>query len=349
MNRRDFLQPGGLAFQAGRLFGAFQEPPGHVNHAPEHATVSLTRASSRAMATQFEILLPFGTPHSLEICQTAFEEIDQLEQQLTVYAAASEVSRLNQTAPLESVQVEEGLFALLELSQQIWTDTDGAFDITAGALIKEWGFFRGPARVPSSDEIARCLEKVGMQHVELFPRTRAVRFRHPGIELNLGSIGKGYALDRAAGRLRADFGVQAALLHGGRSSVHAIGTQPESADGWPVAIQHPWLPDQNLGVVLLRDQALGTSAATYRYVESGGRKLGHILDPRTGRPAEGVASASVIAPTAAQADALATAFFILGVDAARRYCASHPDVSAVLLPEGESAEVVVIAHRSRCI
>jgi thiamine biosynthesis lipoprotein len=95
-------------------------------------------------------------------------------------------------------------------------------------------------------------------------------------------------------------------------------------------------------MLCLRDQALGTSAATFRHLEYQGRRLGHILDPRTGWPAEGVASASVIAPNGALADALATAFFILGVDAARRYCELHPEVEAVMLPEGETAKPIAI-------
>jgi len=104
-----------------------------------------------------------------------------------------------------------------------------------------------------------------------------------------------------------------------------------------------------LAVVWLRDQALGTSATTFQYLQHQGRKLGHILDPRSGWPAEGLASASVLASTAAEADALATAFFILGVDKARFYCENHPQVGAVLLPAGESADVVVLGAAVECV
>jgi thiamine biosynthesis lipoprotein len=108
-----------------------------------------------------------------------------------------------------------------------------------------------------------------------------------------------------------------------------------------VALRHPWDPERNLGVLHLRDQGLGTSAATFQHLEYNGRKLGHILDPRSGWPAEGMASASVIAPTAAEADALATAFFILGPEKAQAYCETHPEIGAVLLPEGDGAAPVV--------
>src|SRR5262249_50142574 len=181
------------------------------------------------------------------------------------------------------------------------------------------------------EERTQALEHIGMQHVVLDHGGRSVRYLKPGLEINLGSIGKGYALDRVAGLLRGAWNATSALLHGGHSSVCAIGTPPGETAAWSVALRHPWDDKQTLGVVRLRDRALGTSAATYRHLEFQGRKLGHLLDPRTGWPAEGMASASVLAPTAAEADALATTFYINGVDWARAYCETHPEVAAVLL------------------
>src|SRR5262249_41369548 len=114
--------------------------------------------------------------------------------------------------------------------------------------------------------------------------------------------------------------------------------------GWSVGLQHPWQLDRRMAIVRLRNRALGTSAATFQHLEHAGRKLGHLLDPRTGWPAEGMASASALAPTAAEADALATAFFILGVDATRDYCKGRPEVGAILLPEGgERPQLIGIA------
>src|SRR5262249_22047662 len=173
------------------------------------------------------------------------------------------------------------------------------------------------------------------------PDRRTVRYRCPGLEINLGSIGKGYALDRAAAVLRDEYGTASALLHGGHSSVYAIGTEPGDGRGWAVGLRHPWDPERRLALVRLRDRALGTSAATFQHLEYNGRKLGHVLDPRTGWPAEGMASATAVAPTGAEADALATAFYVLGVEAARGYCAAHPEVGAVLLPAGDAARPVV--------
>jgi thiamine biosynthesis lipoprotein len=195
--------------------------------------------------------------------------------------------------------------------------------------------------VPAPAERGEVLTRVGMKNVVLDHDKRTVRYLRPGLEINLGSIGKGYALDRVAEILRGRWNIGTALLHGGHSSVYAMGNGPGDDRGWAVGIRHPWERERYLGVVRLRDRALGTSAATFQHLEYKGRKLGHILDPRSGWPAEGLAGVSVVAPTAAEADALSTAFFVLGEEQARAYCESHPGVGAVLLPDGRDAPVAI--------
>jgi thiamine biosynthesis lipoprotein len=338
MHRRDFLHPRRLAHSAGQVLGTLDELQQlSADERPASAQeYALVRVARRAMATQFEVLLPLGTPDAVPAAEAAFDEIDRLEDQLTIYRDTSEVTRLNVRAATGPVAVEEGLFDLLQLAARISGDTDGAFDITAGALIKAWGFFRGPRRVPGDAELRQVLQRVGMRHVVLDPEAHTLHFTRPGLEINLGSIGKGYALDRAAELLRTSWKIRCGVLHGGHSSVYAMGSEPGTGRGWSVGIRHPWDEGRRLAVVCLRDRALGTSAATFQHLVHHGRRLGHILDPRTGWPADTLASASVLAPTAAEADALATAFFILGVDRAREYCAAHPAIGAVLLqPQAE--------------
>ena len=199
MDRRDFLHPRRIARAAGHVLGALGslDSLDALTAAPAAPReTALLRLSRRAMATAFEIVLPFGGDAAMKHGEAAFDLIDDLESQLTVYRDNSEVSRLNRTAFAAPVPVEDGLFRLLELATRISAETDGAFDVTAGALIKAWGFFRGPRRVPSAAERAAALTHVGMQAVELDADRRTVRFRRPGLEINLGSIGKGYALDR---------------------------------------------------------------------------------------------------------------------------------------------------------
>jgi thiamine biosynthesis lipoprotein len=342
MNRRDFLRPRHLARSVGEIVGALDELRTLTAESPPPAEFALLRFARQAMATTFEVLVPFGTPQATAAAEAALDEIDRLEAQLTVYREESEVSRLNREAAANPVIVEERLFGLLAQCERLTRATEGAFDVSVGALIKSWGFFRRRGRIPSEEERAEVLTRCGMSQVRLDAEQRSVSYLRPGMEINLGSIGKGYALDRVGELLRNEWGLKAALVHGGHSSVFALGAPPGDGRGWTVGLRHPWRPEQRLALLRLRDRGLGTSAATFQHLEYNGRKLGHILDPRRGWPAEGLASASVIAPTAAEADALATAFFILGVEKARAYCAEHPDVGAVLLPDGEGAVPVVL-------
>lgn len=298
------------------------------------ATLTLLRLKRRAMATTFEIDLPAGTPDAVAAAEDALDLIDELEDQLTVYRDTSEVSRLNATAAAGPVAVEGRLFGLLRDAAGLTRDTAGAFDCAAGALVEAWGFRTRQGRVPAPDALAAARQASGTRHVVLDPDRQTVRFRRPGLAVNLGGIGKGYALDRAAELLLAKWGVRSALLHAGGSSVRAVGVPPGVPRGWSVNVKHPHRDGESLGTVWLADQGFGTSAATFQHFEADGKKYGHLLDPRTGLPAEGTASASCVAPTAAAADALSTAFFVLGADAAAEHCRSRPGLAAVVLPDG---------------
>ncbi len=291
------------------------------------ADTALLRFSRSAMATVFELVFPWGTTHADRIAADAFDFIDRLESQLTVYRESSEVSRLNRIAHQAPVPVERNLFELLQLCQRLSQQTGGAFDITSGPLIKAWGFYRRQGRVPSDAELEAAMASVGMNKIVLDESRTSVRHVQPGVEINLGSIGKGYALDRVATYLRDKYPVEDVLLHGGTSSVLAIGDK-----SWPVGVKHPH-ESMRLGTLTLRNRAMASSGAKYQHFENLGRKLGHLLDPRTGQPASGVALAVALAPTAAEADALATAFYVMGVEKAGYYCTLHPDIAAVMLPD----------------
>jgi thiamine biosynthesis lipoprotein len=335
MHRRRFLQPERYAGAVAPLL----VPPVESAPADEYA---LLRVSRRAMATTFEVALPYGTPDALDAATDALDLIDELEDQLTVYRDHSEVSRLNAAAAAGPVVVEGKLFDLFAFCARLTADTAGAFDVATGWLIKAWGFYKREGRVPTAAERAAAMARTGMRHVILDPAARSVKYRKAGLEINLGGVGKGYALDRASELLRTKWGVSAALLHGGGSSVVAVGHPPGDPRGWPVAVRHPRDDARTLGVVRLRDQALGTSAATFQFFVYNGRKLGHLLDPRTGWPAAGTAAASVVAPTGAESDALSTAFFVLGAKKAAEYCQPRPHLAVVVLPEADGAEPMAV-------
>ncbi len=158
----------------------------------------------------------------------------------------------------------------------------------------------------------------------------SIAFDRPGVELNLGSIGKGHALDRAA-EILVEHHLTEWLIHGGHSSVLARG-EHNGLPGWPVGMRNPLLPQRRLGTILLRDQALATSGTAVQHFRFEGKRYGHIIDPRSGWPTDTMLSVTVLAPTAAEADALSTAFFVGGVELADRYCSNHPSVSALLIP-----------------
>jgi FAD:protein FMN transferase len=312
---------------------------------PEFA---LVRVSRRAMATTFEVAIPCGShPDPVAAATAALDLIDDLEDQMTVFRDHSEVSRLNATAAESPVAVEERLFDLFARSAAWTRETDGAFDIATGALIKAWGFFRRQGRVPEPRERTEAMARSGFRHVILNPESRTVKFRREGLELNLGAVGKGYALDRAARLLRDEWGVASALLHGGGSSVYAVGHPPGDPRGWPVRLKHPSEPGASLGTVYLRDRGLGTSAATFQFFEYKGQKLGHLLDPRTGWPASGTACACVTALTAAEADAMSTAAFVLGTTGADRLTRLKPALAAVVLDDEASGGLSPLAPALR--
>jgi thiamine biosynthesis lipoprotein len=289
-----------------------------------------------AMACRFEVTLPSELGEHLDAAHAALDGVDRLEDQLSIFRDSSELSSINRAAAAGPVPVEERLFALLLACQALHAETAGAFDITSTPLSKVWGFLRREGRLPTSDELAEALQKVGMQHVVLDPAARTVRFAREGMALNLGSIGKGYALDRVGAEMAAA-GVSTALLTAGASSVLAVGDGIDGT-GYTVGLRDPFRHDQRMGTVQLRNAALGVSGTGEQNFTVDGRRYGHILDARTGWPVDR-AYVAVVAPTAAVADAVATAIFVGGREVATAYVRSHREVSVLMIdnpPDGQS-------------
>jgi FAD:protein FMN transferase len=294
------------------------------------------RVHRTAMACRFEVTLLAEDAAHVDAARVALDEADRVEALLTVFRPESELSRINQHAADASPgvntvvdDVDEELWALLGRAAGLHDRTDGAFDITSTPLSRCWGFFHRSGALPSDESIASARELVGMSGV-VFEGPRRIRFGRPGVELNLNAIGKGYALDRMGAVLRRH-GVTRALVSGGRSSVLAVGGP---AGGWPIDLESPQTRRPHLGRIYLRDGALGTSGAGEQFVVVDGTRYGHVIDPRSGRPARGVLSASVITTDAADADALSTAFLVGGPELAARYCREHVDTMALLTLDG---------------
>lgn len=296
-----------------------------------------------AMACRFEIVFNAGeVPDATAIAVDCLDHVDEIEDRITVYRDTSELARLNATAAGGWQCVDADLLALLVAARSLHERTDGAFDMAAGSLVRAWGFLRRQGRMPTAEQLARAREASGMRWVELDEAAGKVRFTRPGVELNPGAIGKGWAIDRVIDMLRSR-GVPSALVHGGASSVRAIGGQGIASEGrraWPVGVRHPLRPGRRLATVQLEDRALGTSGSGTQFFIDRGRRLGHILDPRTGTPAEGVLSATVVAPTAAEADCLSTALYVLGPAGLPRVAPPDGPVGAILVVPGQAAGAV---------
>ncbi len=298
----------------------------------------LVRFSRPAMACQFEICLCAGQyPQGTEAALEALDQVERLEDQLSVFRPHSELSQINAAAAQRAVEVEPRLFALLQRAMKMSRETGGAYDITAGPLWEAWGFARRAGAVPEEDRLEEARSLVGAQLVELDAVGRTVRFLKPGVRLNLGSVGKGFAVDRC-GETLLRHGVENFLVHGGNSSVLARGSSTplaaaSSAEpaGWTVGLRDPLRPQQRLRELRLTNRALGTSGAQFQSFRHRGKRYGHILDPRTGWPAEGVLSATAIAPSATFADILSTAFYVLGPEGALAYCRQHVEIAAILV------------------
>ena len=212
------------------------------------------------MGTSFEIYLYApNRDRASELFEEAFDEVERVEAALSNYRSSSELSRINANAADAPVNTDREVFALLARALDYSQRTDGAFDVTVGKLMKAWGFFRGEGHYPSAEELARAHEQTGWQSVRLDNRTRSVYFLKRGIELDLGGIGKGYALDRVAALLR-EAGVKAALISSGSSSIYAIGAPPGKA-GWPVRVPDPLDRTRTVSTVVLKDQSLSTSGS----------------------------------------------------------------------------------------
>jgi thiamine biosynthesis lipoprotein len=284
------------------------------------------------MGTTFEIhLYAADRGRARELFDAAFEEIERVEAVLSNYRPTSELSRINAQAAAGTVVTDPEVFALIERAFEYSRLSDGAFDITVGRLMRAWGFFRGAGRFPSDDELARAREQTGWRRVALDPARRSVRFLAKGIELDPGGIGKGYALDRVAALLREE-GVTAALLASSSSSLYALGAPPGKA-GWTVRVPDPLERARTLSEVVLKDRSLSTSGNYEKFFRVGGRTYCHIMDPRTGRPVEGVLQTTVVAPDATDSDALSTAVFVLGPEHGARLLGGMSGTAAFMVSD----------------
>lgn len=300
-----------------------------------------------AMGTEFTLYIYARDEAAADReAERVFGIVDDLEALLSNYRPESELSRINREAGAEAVTTDPEMFQFLKESLAWSARSDGAFDITVGQLMKAWGFFRSTGHVPSDAELDRVRAMTGWRRVTLDAGTRTVRFTSPGVELDPGGIGKGFAMDAAVAAMRAD-GVRAALLSAGSSTIYGLGAPPGST-GWKVRVPDPLHSGKAIFTVLLRDTSLSTANCSEKHFVVNGHQYCHIMDPRTLRPVEGRLQATVITPSATDGDALSNAVFVLDGPGRKRLMTSLPrEDRALVVLEGGVVERFHFQSRTR--
>jgi thiamine biosynthesis lipoprotein len=275
--------------------------------------------SADAMGSTYTVALYGKDRIAMEAAaDAALDEVRRLDDRLSNYKPDSEWNEVNRDAAQRPVKVSPELFRLLSACLEYSRESEGAFDITVGPLMKVWGFYKGSGHLPHRAEVQAALSRVGYRHVHLDPAASTVRFDRPGVEMDPGGIGKGYAVDRMVDVLKQN-GVTIALVAGSGSSIYGMGAPPNEPNGWRIDIKNPWEPSKTSAQVYLKDMSMSTSGSYEKFFRAEGRTYAHIMDPRTGYPAQGSVSVSVIAPRTLDSEAWAKPYFVNG----RRWATAH--------------------------
>lgn len=292
------------------------------NQAPTETPDQLQTATVFAMDTVMDLTI-YGSKSVLEKAES---RISELEEQLSVTDESSEIYRLNHTG---SGVVSADTSALLEQSLDLCKRTKGALDISIYPVVRAWGFTTDSYEVPSGETISALLEHVDYRAIQYDAQSKSVSLLD-GMEIDLGSVAKGYTSDVLIELLR-ESGVESALLNLG-GNVHALGEKPDGSP-WRVAIQDPQ-SDVYFGVLEIRDQAVVTSGGYERYFEQDGNIYWHIIDPATGYPARsGLLSVTIVGDSGVICDGLSTSLFVMGLEDAAAFWRSSDDFEAIFMDE----------------
>ncbi|MFB0555050.1 MAG: FAD:protein FMN transferase [Phycisphaerae bacterium] len=284
----------------------------------------MKRFCHEAMATTFEVIVVHeDARYARQAAAAAFDEVDRLEGELSRFIENSDITRINNLPANETLRLGLDAFECLQLSSRIYAETNGAFDITIGSLFSCWRNEDGTPRTPSQEDLNLARQHTGIHLLLLDECEHTVQLLASPVQVDLGGVGKGYAVDRVAELLR-EWSIDIALISGGYSSVLALDA-PADTKGWPLTLSNP----DNRKEILVRPYL------QVRAISGSGMQKGrHIIDPRTAQPVKGKYAAWASAPDAATADALSTAFMVMSPDEIRQYCSRHPDVSALIMLKG---------------
>jgi len=304
-----------------------RQPETQFVHSDWAAVPNVHRFSHQAMATTFEVIVQHeDRTYAQQAADAAFREVDRIEGALSRFLETSDVTQINHLPAGTPLYVTLDTFECLRISAEMHSQTEGAFDITVGFLVDCWRDEEKKPRTPSAEELQFALDHTGADLILLDEPTCAMALLASPMRIDLGGVGKGYAVDRMADLLK-EWSVDRALIHGGFSSVLALDA-PEGVQGWPVTLSHP--KDRSRTLARLQVSHISVSG-------SGLEKGHHIIDPRTGRPAESKLAAWSIVPDAARGDALSTAFMVMTAEEVTDFCRRHSGVRGLrILPEDDA-------------
>ncbi len=300
----------------------------------------------RAMGTYVNVtLVTRDSAQSWPAAEAAQTQVRLVDSLMSNWTTTSEVARLNRVADSVATIAEPHVAEVIARSLDVWRRSDHSFDITVEPLVRAWGFIGGPRRVPSEDEVRTAFAHVGADAIVLDSTSGRIAFTRKGTRIDLGGIAKGYAVDEAARALRAA-GVHDALVDAS-GNMRALGHPPTSAH-WRIGLRDPHDRMAYFARVWLADrEAISTSADYEQFIAQDGKRYGHILDARTGRPAEGTLAVTVIARDATTSDAWDTPLFILGGAAARAKALELDDVAAMIVMPGVGVDTVWVESSIR--
>ena len=331
----------------GSLVGAQSQ-----TRAADQAPDSLYRVARAwpVMGTVFTVTV-WGrdTTAMLAAVHAARDSVRLVDSLMSTYRAESDISRLNAGAGGRAIRVSPQTIRVLLQARRYHRLSGGAFDPTVGPLVRAWGFHGTKGRVPPRRELDSLRALVGYDAVEIDTLAGAVRLPRHGMQLDLGGIAKGHALDLARIAL-ADPSIAGGTVNLG-GNVLAFGRSPDDAP-WRIVVAHPRDPERALGAFMLDSGAVATSGDYEHYFRVAGRRYAHIIDPRTGRPARGVLSVTVTGPRGEWSDGLSATLFLLGPSRGAALADSLPGVAAVWVLDGGTARVrrsnIVMSARARC-
>ncbi len=275
--------------------------------------------------------------------EEALDEMERMDRIMSNYKDDSELSQLNKKAVKSPVPCQGELLGVIEQSQYYSELSSGAFDVTIAPIVALWGFFNEKEHLPSNKEIERLLPAISYKNVVINKsndpqKPSTVFFKNAKTQIDLGAIGKGYAVDKALEIIKK-YDINNACINLG-GNIYVLGA-PNGKNAWKIGIQHPRDKNEILGYLELKDEATATSGDYERFFEINGKRYSHIIDPRTGRPVSGTIAVTIIAPTGTEVDALSTTVFVLGAEKGMEIIRNIPDTHAMIAYEGTDGKLMI--------